>query len=936
MAKSVEQTLSLVREQIDVGARNLELVGDPNARRISTSLTVDQLGGSKAHRTSLSESRSVNILQERAYVEQVTKLGNNNTYTEFLSDLQSVIGGEKDPQVSRLVNTIDSFFAQAKILESSNGHSMRQAFINKAEEVSAAITGASKKVTDLRFDADKRLKQSAHSATGTIKALFNLNQQMLISSSPIRLHDKRDQLVRELAHNFDIKASYGASGTVKIEAKSSGELIVASDYYSQFSYDGVESIDAIIENNDYPPLMITQFGRDGKETHSKVFIGGSDDSTMSVSGGQWSALIDLRDKILPETGDKIKALGSNFADKLNAIHNNGSPFPPKDYFKSSIDISRGQDLEWGDPFTIHFVSKEGNQLLGGAGRLNPATIDMRSLASTALSGKATIADLIKELNEKLDLSPSRPRAAIGAITDGAGVPVQVPGEYLLNNIQLRARGPVNPADGNSFTFDLDLQGSSHFGSNIEVLEVRTEDVATGLNQQAVVTDQLPGSFRLEKDTNTATGQNIKVQNAVAGRVITIRVRITGDNGVVSEGTVSFAAPQPATVVNDRIAFDSTLNVNGGVTTGAFNPVPLTSHSGVARAKLVDDNGIEIDPNSGQSGKLVIETNDDSYGLVIQGGNFGSLFGFNDLFKFDDRTGELNLNQEIVDDVSKLSIGRAEKDAGIATAHTVGDVKAKATLVFAGGALAAGDTITINLPGWLAPVALVFVNALNPIPNPNEVLVADGLFGPGPDNLMNRINAHPQLRGLVLAGNTGGNLTIESKAAGTGGNTITVASNLAAATVDINGQGANGVNGATALNAGNGVAGTNKVEASPVFGYTMKPRNQQVLQDLSELQTELVTIAADSSLPNTVATLSGLATIVTGLLSDAVNEAKIESDVAKIVLERTGAQVKKDSGISKEQEYLRVLDLARLMSTLSHLLSMLQNTLVKAEDIMFSR
>ncbi|MEA0971317.1 hypothetical protein Megvenef_01292 [Candidatus Megaera venefica] len=231
---------------------------------------------------------------------------------------------------------------------------------------------------------------------------------------------------------------------------------------------------------------------------------------------------------------------------------------------------------------------------------------------------------------------------------------------------------------------------------------------------------------------------------------------------------------------------------------------------------------------------------------------------------------------------------------------------------------------------------MFVNALNPIPNPNEVLVADGLFGPGPDNLMNRINAHPHLRGLVLAGNTGGNLTIESKAAGTGGNTITVASNLAAATVDINGQGANGVNGATALNAGNGVAGTNKVEASQVFGYTMKPRNQQVLQDLSELQTELVTIAADSSLPNTVATLSGLATIVTGLLSDSVNEAKIESDVAKIVLERTDAQVKKDSGISKEQEYLRVLDLARLMSTLSHLLSMLQNTLVKAEDIMFSR
>ncbi len=929
MTESVKQTLSVVREQIDVGARNLESMGDPNARRISTSLQIDQIGGSKAHRTSLVESRSVNPLQEKAYIEQVTRLENNNIYTEFLSSLQSVIGGEKDPSVSRLVKTIDSFFTQAKILESSSGHSMRQAFINKAQEVSSAITDASEKVTDLRLEADKRLKQSAHSASGTIKAIFNLNQQMLISSSPIRLHDKRDQLVRELALNFDIKISYGAGGTVNIQAKSTGELLVGNDYYSQFSYGGVLTVDAIIENTDYPPLFINQFGGNGKQTHSRVFIGGSDDPTMSISGGKWAAFIDLRDKVLPQAGNTIKALGRNFSDKLNAIHNDGSPFPPKDYFESSLKVSRTEELEWGDPFTIHFVSKEGNQLRGGAGRLNSMTIDMKNLATTSLSGKATVSDLIKELNEKLDFAHSRPRAAIGGITDGSLIPVQVPGEYLLNNIQLRARGPVNPMDGNSFTFDLDLQGNSHFFSDIEILEARSEDIGGG-NQQVVATDQLPASFRLDKDTNTATGKNIKVQGATAPRIITLRVRITGENGIVSEGTVSFPV-NPLAVVNDRIAFDSTIP---GATTGAFNPVPLTGHSGVARAKLVDDNGIEIDPNSGLSGKLVIATNDDSYRLVVQGGNFGSMFGFSDLFKFDDRIGELKVSQEIVDDVSKLSLGRAKRDDGVEMAHTVGDVKAKATLVFGGGVLAAGDTVTITGIGALPPVAFTFVAVLAVAPpNPDEVLLADGLFGP--NGLVNRINAHPQLRGLVLATNNAGSLVIEAKAAGTGGNAITVASNLAGgATVDINGIGPLAVNVAQNLNAGNGIAGTNKVAASSVFSYTMKPLNQQVIEDLSKLQTELVTIAADGALPNTVATLSGLATIVTGLLSDVVNEAKIESDVATIVLERTNAQIKKESGISKEQEYLRVLDLARFMSTLSHLLSMLQNTLVKTEDIMF--
>jgi len=935
MAKSIAQTLGVVREQLDVGARNLELVGDPNARRISTSLNVDQIGGSKAYRVSLSESRSVNLLQEKAYIEQVTRLGDRNTRTEFLGDLQSVIGGEKDPKASRLVKTIDVFFAQAKTLEVTSGHAMRQAFVNKAQDVSAAITGASKKVTDLRFEADKRLKQSAHSASGTIKTIFNLNQQMLISSSPMRLHDKRDQLIRELAHNFDIKVSYGSSGTVNIQTKATGALLVGSDYYSEIRYDGVASTDAIIENTDYPSLMIHQFDRSGTETYSNVFIGGSDDTTMSINGGQWAALMDLRDKVLPEAGDKIKALGRNFADKLNAIHNNGSPFPPKDYFESSIEVSGTQDQEWGDPFTIHFVNKQGDQLRGGAGRLNTATIDMRSLVTTAPSGKPTMADLIKELNQKLDLAPSRPRAAMGAITDGIGVGgTQIPGEYLLNNIQLRARGPVNVADGNSFTFDLDLQGNSRFGSNIEILEARTDAAGGGAPQVAVA---LPDAFALKQGENTATGQNIKVPNATAGRVITLIVRVTGKNGVVSEGTVSFPVPTAATVVNDRIAFDPNQAAVGGVTIGAFNPVAVQSHSGVARAKLVDSNGTEVDPNSGRAGKLVIETNDDAYGLVIQGGNFGNMFGFNNLFKFDDRTGELKFSQKIIDDVSQLALGRVDKGEGIETAHTVGDVKAEGTLLFNLAGLAAADTFTINFPGVLgAPVVFNFVNPLNPIPDPNEVLLADGLNGP--NGLMNRINAHPMLKGLVEAtlDGLGTTLTIKAKAAGTGGNAITVASTLAVATIAINGNVAAAINAATALNAGpNGIAGTNKVAGSKVFNYTINPINQQLLNDLSNLQTDLVTIAADGALPNTVATLSGLANIVTGLLSDSINEAKIESDVAKIVLENTDAAVKKESGISKEQEYLRVLDLARLMSTLSYLLSMLQNTLVKTEDIMFS-
>ena len=209
-----------------------------------------------------------------------------------------------------------------------------------------------------------------------------------------------------------------------------------------------------------------------------------------------------------------------------------------------------------NPFTIYAVNQHGEQLRGGAGNLNPINIDMSKIVQ---NGASTMADLVKEINEKLDLAPSRERAAIGRIEDNEGA--QIPGEYLLNNIQLLARSKVDNTANDEFTFELDLQGNSYFGSKIEILDVKTADDAAGANAQNVLEDELPPIFELEKGINTSTGNKITVQRAGQDRVITLGIRITGDNGVVNFGAVSFKA-NSLIEVNERIAFDSTLD--GGV------------------------------------------------------------------------------------------------------------------------------------------------------------------------------------------------------------------------------------------------------------------------------------------------------------------------------------------------------------------------------------
>lgn len=932
MTGTAIQSLLVAKDGLDVLSSNLERLSDPSARRVDATVSIDPVGSNgTAYRTKLVETRSVDPLLEKAYVKQTTGLDNSNVYTEFLRDLQTVIAGDKNSQKSGLVGAVDSFFAQAKLLEADSSGAMRVGFIKKAQGLASTISSATRKVDELRFEADKQLHQKTLNLNNSLKQLFDINQAMLSSQNPQKFYDKRDALVRDIASNFDVNVIYGRSGTALISVKPSGTELTGNGSYAQITYDGVPSIDAIIDNVDRPEMMITSYDTRNLPGHTSVFAGGSDNpEILPFSGGTWGALVDLRDNRLPQTGNIIKSLGANLSRELNRIHNSGSPFPPKGLFESTIKIGGLEQPDWGDPFSVYFVDSNGSQLFGGQGPLNKAVIDMRSIAAGSPTGRATVADLIKELNEKLDSAPSRPRAAIGAITTDANAAVQIPGQYLVNNIQLRAKTGVNPGDG-SFTFDLDLQGSSHFSSKIEILDARTTDVG-GANAQVVAQGNLPDEFDLAKDTNTATGKNIRVAGAGANRVITLTVRVTGENGVVQEGTVSFRA-NPAINYNERITFDGTL---AGAIGGSFvmhQPlVPVLSHSGVARAKLVDDNGFEIDPTSGQMGRLVIQTNTDSYRLAIQDGNFSSMFGFNNFFNFDQRTGAMSLRDDIADDPSKLALGRAKQGAAVATAHTVGDATAQGTLTFAGVPnMVANGTVTV--------AGRIFTFVAGAPANSQEVQIG-GNLQITLDNLRNAINNDRVTKNLVVADPLAGvnSFILKAKAAGVGGNNLNISWNfnlagptlayVNAAAVPVN-IGAADANGATPLG-----GGTNKVATSPVLDYTLKPANQDVLEELSSLQTTTITLTDDLALPNTSATLAGIASIVTGMLSNDLNEARTKSDIAKNVLTQTDKAVRQQSGISKEREYLKVMDQARLLTTLANLMAQVQNTIVKVEDILF--
>ncbi len=922
--KSITNSLQQTRRALEEGAaENLQRLGDPKARRIDASLVSSRIGSHGLLRTSVELMRPSNPMQEKLYVQQVTALEYRNVHTEFLEALQLVTTSANSSQKSRIVTSIDEFFLQAKNLESDIGPAMRQAFIDKGESVARTLTDASAKINNLRLEADSRLQQDVGSVNSTIKSLVSVNKSILSSLAPIKLMDQRDTLIKKLAAAFDINVRYFTNGSVEISSASSGERLVdRGASYAQFEYHAASRVESVL-NGEYSNIKIRQFNDKGKIISNSDFLGETGNNVKKFSGGKWDGLLEIRDKIMPEVATSIEALSKNFTKKVNELHNNGSPFPPKTWLKSALSVSGTQSMEWGEKFTIYAVNKQGAQLEGGAGKINPIEIDMKKALTAHASGNATVWDLVDEINERLDYAPSRERAALGEIvifdkSDNA-LPPLVHGERLLNNLQLKAHGPVDGA--NNLTFGLDFQGNSHFGSNIEVLSVKTNNIDGSDDQDA----NFSHAYRLEKDKNEEGATAITVGNVAIGRVIILDVRITGDNGQVSRGTVSFPLPNSANDfakigVNSRIAFEDSAAV-GGVVTGDFvQNLQLQSHSGVGRAKLVDEHGIQIAHGSSQQGHLVIETSNDEYRIVVQGegsgdNNFASKFGFNNFFDYDSETGKVSVSEHIASDVSQLAIGRAAKNDGEKIVHTVGDLKASAILGFV-GAIAAADTIIIDVPAGNALPAPITFTFQNPVGVPNDILVNGG--NPATiQRLVDAINNHPELKHLVLATIVGADVKIESIAKGSVGHNINIS--VITAGIDIN---------------ANLRGGTDISKESDVFSYNIKSGSKEVLDDIANLQTDLIEIEALGIVPNISASLSGIATLVSGLISDYVNEANIESDIAAEVLKQTDDYIKNNFGIDRNEEYLKVLEMAQLLTALANVFSTMHNAQTKVHDIIF--
>src|SRR5665213_1297565 len=118
--------------------------------------------------------------------------------------------------------------------------------------------------------------------------------------------------------------------------------------YSQFSYLDFNSEEAMVQGADTNPVIVNYFTANGQfAASSQEVIGGSKNpGPPGITGGKIAGFIELRDVLLPASLNAIGTLGNLVANTVNAVHNNGSPFPPKTTYTSANQFSLSSATNW--------------------------------------------------------------------------------------------------------------------------------------------------------------------------------------------------------------------------------------------------------------------------------------------------------------------------------------------------------------------------------------------------------------------------------------------------------------------------------------------------------------------------------------------------------------------------------------------------------------
>lgn len=600
--------------------------------------------------TDVDKSLLISIREQNAIVGKV------DTLRRYSDDMSKLFGNPNNG--NSFSDGINNFFAALQELsDNPDLSSVRQNALNQTISLESNISNTARGIEKLRLKADREIEEVVGQINSLIGQIYSNNLQAANlkegTEGRANLEQQRIQRINALSELVDISVTTDNLGKVSIIEKGTG-LTLLDDNRRELSYTAAGSEESFI--NDTSLIAITVFPLDEagvRQGNGDTLLpaGRSSEIVSRVSSGVLQGLISMRDTEMPKVLEQLDVLAEVITDEINAVHNDGTSFPGVTSLTGTKSTVSNTEIGFSGKVLIAVVNSDGSPVTSPYGDeqyYKPLTLDLGSLNSGSGAGLPTPDTIVAEINEYY--GPPQARASVGNLRD----------------ISI-ASTSTSITDGNSFTFDFQLDSVAADDSIFSVTSLTVNNGADGL------TSALPAAYTLSAGERARTGSanqlTVDLNNGTGGPyTLTAGVSVTDSSGTVTTATITFSVDADGTEgLNDRIRPTSVTQTS---VAGSASFIAAPSAARFAQATYVDALGNEV--GVGQAGFLKIETASSSYTVAIDeldsqevgtsstataditNRGFSHYFGLNNLFVENADTENSAVNFAIRSDISTNS------------------------------------------------------------------------------------------------------------------------------------------------------------------------------------------------------------------------------------------------------------------------------------------
>lgn len=517
-----QQSLSVLSHNI----ANVNTVGYSRQVLQQSAVTIDGLGGGVRIDDIV---RKIDKYLQRSTQTQGTVYNDAATIDAFYQRIQNVLG---QPGASNSIDTsLTRFFNNIQgLAQTPETTSLKSNAIAGAEQFAKQLSDLAGGIENLRLEADSQISDAVQEINGVLRRIQTINaainQSFALGQSTADLLDARDLAVSTLSDFVSITVSYSDSGAATVVG-GGGVMLVEEGVLHQLSYAKASSVSTFTSESTLAPLRLLTLNSDGREVGTPVdFLtaGSSADVTSRLVGGKLEALHQLRDVKLPETLEQLDMLASRLRDEVNAIHNDGSGFPPATSLTGDRLLRPGSSFTWQGYVRIAALNSDGSAVTSyytdeEYTGVRPLLLNLGGLDSGEGQGKPTVQTIIDEINNHFG-SPAN-KAKLGN----------------LNNIQLVSDTTRLPSGATSlFDFDLDLDNISSSTASVFVTDITVlDDTATNITSitqgAPSLTIQGSGSYTTVSGSADVTITLTSVPDLAVGDTINLAAPSGAVNGI---------------------------------------------------------------------------------------------------------------------------------------------------------------------------------------------------------------------------------------------------------------------------------------------------------------------------------------------------------------------------------------------------------------------